>query len=617
MNLIAELRRRNVIRMAGLYLVGAWLVVQVAGTLLPVFEAPTWVMKTLVALLAVGFVAALVFAWVFELTPAGLKRDVEVKPEESIAPQTARRMDRTIFVVMALALAYFAFDKFVLAPRRGAETGSEYFSGRKVSADAASRTPEKYSDPLSAASGDGKSIAVLPFLNMSSDPEQEYFSDGMTEEILNALAKVPGLAVTARTSVFSLKGAKKDVREIGTLLGVAFVLEGSVRRAGDEVRITAQLIRADNGFHLWSETYDRKLEHVFALQAELAGAIAKALALPLGVGGDAALVSQRTDDPQAYALYLQARAAYRARGDGVKRSIELYREVIKRDPKYAPAWAGLCGSLSVLSWYVPVEERVETARFLREAVEAGEHALALAPDLAETHMMLAGAYINQWQWALAERHLQRALALAPNDAEVLYTQSDWLATMGRLEEALAAARRVVELDPLVPIYVNNYANMLSRTQHKAEALTQYEAALGLGPDLEIVARNLFLEYLENGRIDDAERLLDSRHVPSERAKVPRAAIRLARDPAQRDAIARELTPDEFATVRNVLREFDLDRVLADIGKQLDLHQNGADPVVSLRLPSLDPYHGDPRYIALLRKAGFDAKGLPLAEGAGQ
>ena len=260
MNIISELKRRNVIRMAGLYLVGAWLLTQVAGTVLPMFGAPGWIARSIVVLLALGFIPAMAFAWIFELTPDGLKRDAEVTPNESIAPQTARRMERLIIAMFALALIFFGFDKFVLAPKREATLVSNAVQASKNAKPAISNN----------------SIAVMPFVNMSSDKEQEYFSDGMTEEILNALANVPNLAVTARTSVFSLKGQNKDVRDIGKLLGVAYVLEGSVRKAGDEVRITAQLIRTDNGFHLWSETYDRKLENVFDLQAELAGAIAKA-----------------------------------------------------------------------------------------------------------------------------------------------------------------------------------------------------------------------------------------------------------------------------------------------------------------------------------------------------
>ncbi len=308
MSLLAELKRRNVIRMAGLYLVGAWLVIQVSSTVLPMFNAPVWLPRSIVVVLAVGFIPALIFSWVFELTPDGLKRDAEVTPEESIAPQTARKMDRAIIVVLLLALGYFGFDKFVLAPRREAMQIAE--ATRSIVQQAAQTVSKN-------------SIAVMPFLNMSGDPKQDYFSDGMTEEILNALANVPNLQVTARTSVFSLKGQQHDVREIGKMLGVAYVLEGSVRQADDEVRITAQLIRTDNGFHLWSHDYDRKLQHVFALQADVAGDIAQALKLPLGIGGDAALVSQRTDDSKAYALYLQARAAYRERGDGMQRSIDL------------------------------------------------------------------------------------------------------------------------------------------------------------------------------------------------------------------------------------------------------------------------------------------------------
>ena len=318
------------IRIAGLYLVGAWLVAQVASTVFAAFELPSWALRGVILLLAIGFIPALVVSWVFELTPEGLKRDSELPEAPTIAPQTAQRMNRLTVVLLGLALAYFGFDRFYLAPKRDAAL---------VARTALTVKTATLADI--DAKADDKSIAVMPFVNMSSDKEQDYFSDGMTEEVLNALANVPNLAVTARTSVFSLKGQNKDVREIGKLLGVAFVLEGSVRKAGNELRITAQLIRADNGFHLWSESYDRKLENVFDLQAELAGAIAKALELPLGLGGDSALVSERSSDSQAYSMYLQARAAYRARGDGVKKSIELYRAALKRDPKFAPAWAGL------------------------------------------------------------------------------------------------------------------------------------------------------------------------------------------------------------------------------------------------------------------------------------
>ncbi len=308
---------------------------------------------------------ALFVSWVFELTPEGFKRDRDVTPGESIAPQTARRMERSILVLLTLALAFFGVDKFYLAPQR------------EAAAISVAREEGKAQTLTEARAVSEKSIAVMPFVNMSSDKEQEYFSDGMTEEVLNALANVPNLAVTARTSVFSLKGQNKDVREIGKLLGVAYVLEGSVRKAGDELRITAQLIRADNGFHVWSETYDRKLENVFDLQAELAGAIAKALELPLGLGGDAALVGERSADPQAYALYLQARAGHRARGDGVKKSVELYREALQRDPSFAPAWAGLANSLAVLPFYVSAAEKANAPQFMVEAEQAAKQALAL------------------------------------------------------------------------------------------------------------------------------------------------------------------------------------------------------------------------------------------------
>jgi TolB-like protein/Flp pilus assembly protein TadD len=608
LRLLAELKRRNVIRMAGLYLVGAWLITQVAGTVLPMFGAPEWVARTVVILLAVGFLPALIVSWVFELTPEGLKRDADVTPGQSVAPQTARRMERSMLVLLVLALAFFGFDKFYLAPKR--EAAAISVAREEVKAQT-----------LTQARASEKSIAVMPFVNMSSDQEQEYFSDGMTEEVLNALANVPNLAVTARTSVFSLKGQNKDVREIGKLLGVAYVLEGSVRKAADEVRITAQLIRADSGFHLWSETYDRKLENVFDLQAELAGAIAKALELPLGLGGDAALVSERSADPEAYALYLQARAAYRARGDGVKRSIELYRAALKRDPEFAPAWAGLASSLVVLPWYIPGAEKVNAPDFMREAEQAGKQALALSPNLPQGHTALAMVYSFQWQWALAEQHFRQALALAPNDPEVHYHYADWLGAVGRSEEALAAASKAVELDPLVPIFLNGKANRLSHLGRLDEAIDVRQAAYALAPELQLTTNNLFRTYIAAGRLDEAEKLLDETRA-SELARVARdpawdskkdaqrirrAVIRLLRDPSQSQAIATELDEQDYARLQDLTAD-DIDTRFQQIEAALEQHVNGVDPVGQLRSVMFADYRKDPRYIRLLNKAGFDDEG---------
>ncbi len=606
MSLFAELKRRNVIRMGGLYLVGAWLMVQVAGTVLPMFGAPDWIGRSLVLLLAIGFLPALVFAWVFELTPQGIKRDAEVAPEQSIAPQTARRMDRTIIVVLMLALGYFGFDKFVLTPRR--ETA--------LLAQAAKSAVQQATSQAASATGK-KTIAVMPFLNMSADPKQEYFSDGMTEEILNALANVPNLEVAARTSVFALKGQHRDVREIGKLLGVAYVLEGSVRQADDEVRVTAQLIRTDTGFHLWSHDYDRKLVHVFALQADVAGDIAQALKLPLGIGGDAALVSQRTGDPQAYALYLQARAAYRERGEGVQHSIDLYHAALARDPKFTPAWAGLCGSLNVLRFYLPENRKAEIPQSVRDAETACDRAIELAPDLASPHIMLGNLYTNEWRWAEAEQHFRRAQALAPSDPEFYFAYTDWLGAQGRSEEALQAAQRAVALDSMAPMYRNLYGYLLNYSNRHEECVAQMEAGYALAPGNIFINRNLFICYIMVSRIDDAEKLRDSYRdawvssgeAPAVIAKhlaIFDAIVQIARKPDQYAAISKPL--GKAGLVMATVFRSHIDDLFLYAEDQIDNHNGGSDAVVLLRSPLFAKYHDDPRYLRLLHTAGFDDAG---------
>jgi TolB-like protein len=593
MTLFNELTRRKVFKVGAAYLVVAWLAVQAASIAFPAFDAPAWALRIFILVALLGFPISLVFAWAFDMTPDGLK------------PETGPRSSKIIFAIVGvLVILAFAW----------------YFKGQPTYREPTdAQAPAAAQNAAANVAAAGKnSIAVMPFVNMSSDKEQEYFSDGMTEEILNALANVPNLAVTARTSVFSLKGQNKDIREIGKLLGVAYVLEGSVRKAGDQVRITAQLIRADNGFHLWSETYDRKLENVFDMQAEIAGAIAKALELPLGIGGDAALVSERSADQQAYAMYLQARAAYRARGDGVKKSIELYRAALKRDPKFAPAWAGLASSLAVLPWYVPEAEKAAAAAAMPEAEAAGKQALALAPDLSQGHNALAMVYSFQWQWALAEQHSKQALALAPTDPDMHYQYSDWLSATGRLEEALKSASKAVELDPLVPIFLNGKANSLERLGRNEEGLRVRQAAYALAPDVGLFRNNLFRSYLRTDRLDELEKLLDQdRTAALARAKrnggigdpqrLTRAFIRLKRNPDLAESIRKELGDKDFQFMKAWIGD-DIDARFKGLTENMNRHYSGVDPVAELRSLRYADYRKDPRYIRLLNKAGFDDEG---------
>ncbi len=340
MKLLAELKHRNVIRMAGLYLVGAWLLVQVAATLLPVFDAPEWVMKVLVGLLAFGFLATLVFSWIYELTPDGLKRDGEVGAAQSLAPQTARRMDRMLLVVMALALGYFAVDKFVLAPGR-VSTPTPAAAAEPIAPEAAASVGTEANNTAagtSATAAGPKSIAVLAFADLSQAKDQEYFSDGVAEEILNALAKIDDLKVAGRTSSFYFKGRNETLATISSTLGVAHVLEGSVRKQGDRLRISAKLLRVSDGVEMWSDTFDGTDADIFALQETIAQQVTSQLKVALNTGQDGRLVEVGTTDPDAYAAYLRATDVFNRRySSRFEEAIAALEQALTRDPQFARA----------------------------------------------------------------------------------------------------------------------------------------------------------------------------------------------------------------------------------------------------------------------------------------
>jgi len=323
-----ELQRRNVFRVSIGYVVSCWLLAQVADLVLENIDAPAWVMQAILLVLALGFPVVVFFSWAYEVTPEGVKRESEVDRSQSITHVTGRKLDRAIMFTLVLALAYFAVDKFYLSDRRD-PAAEPTAAGQAI--------PDRELAP---------SIAVLPFVNMSDDASNEYFSEGLSEELLNLLAKIPELRVAARTSSFSFKGQALEISEIARRLNVAYVLEGSVRRSGDQVRITAQLIKADDGYHLWSDTFDRTLDNIFVIQDEIASEISAAL-LPRIIAGKGTSTAAADDSaydykpsPEVYERYLLARSLFNEDyRDDIKLAIDILSPLTREYPGYAEAHA--------------------------------------------------------------------------------------------------------------------------------------------------------------------------------------------------------------------------------------------------------------------------------------
>ncbi len=461
-----ELKRRNVFRVGTAYVVASWLLIQVAETIFPLFGFGDTPARILVVVLAIGVVPTLVLAWAFEMTPEGLKKEKDVDRSQSITPHTGKKLDRMIMVVLALALGYFAFDKFVLNPQRESALKEE-----NVAAVEQARQQGR-TKSLVESYGD-KSIAVLPFVNMSDDASNEYFSEGISEELLNLLAKIPELRVISRSSAFSFKGQNLELTEIAERLNVAHILEGSVRKAGNRVRITAQLIDAVNDRHLWSETYDRELTDIFAIQEGIAATVVEQLKITLLV--EAPHVQEV--DPEAYALVLQARhLTNQASAENFEQSIALYQQALAIEPEYAAAWDGLARNYAAQANYglLPAAEGAALAR------EAAERALAIDPDFAPAHARLGWiAMVFDSDLAQAARHFERTLELEPAN---LANAAALLLSLDRLEEAIPLLEYVTARDPVDPIghaYLGLFYLYADRWD---AAIASYKAALRLSPD---------------------------------------------------------------------------------------------------------------------------------------
>jgi TolB-like protein len=438
---LEELKRRNVFKVGAAYLVVSWLILQLVQAVREPLGLPEWTDAFFIVLLAVGLPLALIFAWAFELTPDGMKKTREVDKEASVTASTGRKLNYAIIATLALALTYSVFDRFTQV-----DSGDIADSTDKATAE---------------QSAGNTSIAVLPFVNMSSDEDQEYFSDGISEELLNVLAKIPELRVAARTSSFQFKGQNLDIGKVAEQLKVDHVLEGSVRKANTRIRITAQLIQADTGYHLWSETYDRELTDIFGIQDEISAAIVAALSETLGLETQTAPTVQAAANTDAYNSFLLGQHLIRQRTQpSIEASLTHYERALELDPDYAPAHA----SLALASYLLTASRATYGTLTLDESLSVAlphiEKALALDPTLADAHAVKGLLLYAQQRHEDSIAYFDEALQLNPSHNDVRSWYSSTLEELGEHVQAFDLIKEAYRLDPLSNLTFNNYANRL-------------------------------------------------------------------------------------------------------------------------------------------------------------
>lgn len=453
MSLYSELKRRNVFRVALLYLVSSWVVLQVADVGVSLLGLPDWTGRFIFLLLVIGFPLVIVFSWIYEITPDGIKRETEVEVDASIAADTARKLNTAVIVMLVVALGGLLADRLI------------------------PRTSGKLSQTASAPEN---SIAVLPFVNMSPDSDNEYFSDGLSEELLNLLAKTPELLVAARTSAFSFKGSNADIQQIAARLNVAYVLEGSVRKSGDSIRVTTQLIQASDGYHLWSESWDRKLTDVFVIQDDIAAAVVAELKVTL-LGE---LPRAPVADTRAYDLYLRAKSvANNATNSALAEAVLLLNEAVTIDPQFAAGWAelGTAQVNQVVQGFVPQVTGVQRA--------GASYAKALEVD-PQYVQALGGlswiAMFYEWDFGEAARLLSRAADINPRNVKVLNSSAALAAVFGQFSEAISLQETALELDPLALSVLHNLSIAYSNNGRLDDSFVALEAMRAIAPDSMLV-----------------------------------------------------------------------------------------------------------------------------------
>jgi TolB-like protein/Tfp pilus assembly protein PilF len=496
MSLFAELKRRNVFRVAIAYLAAAWLLTEVAGTLFPVFGVPEWGVRFMVILFALGFLPALIFSWVYELTPEGLKRERDVVRDDSITRVTARRLDGITIGMVLVALAVLAVDRLWLDSRHIQSEVVPQATDSEVAAPA--------SGEASTVDDAGPSIAVLPFANRSARAEDVFFVDGIHDDLLTYISQIGSIKTISRTSVMQYRDTTKPIRQIAGELQVQTVLEGGVQRSGDQVRINVQLIDAQTDDHLWSQIYDRHLTaaNLFAIQSEIAREIAAALRATLSPETEERIEIVPTESLPALEAYFVGRQSMATRTvPDLARAAEHFQQAVTHDPDFALAWVGLADTYLLQAGYagLPWDE------MLSRSESAADRALQLDPGLGEAYAALAKK--RNWAGDLqgAEAAFRKALQLNPNYAPTYQWYAEMLRGLsGRTTEALELSRKAVTLDPKSAIIVNDYAEVLESAGRFDEALAHYQLAVEIEPGFAHGHDNVaWLKALAWGRLDEA------------------------------------------------------------------------------------------------------------------
>jgi TolB-like protein/lipoprotein NlpI len=493
---IAELKRRNVFRVGIAYVVGGWLLLQLTDVLSQLLDLPEVVGRVIVLLVAIGLPVALFFAWAFEMTPDGVKREKDVDRSQSITSQTGKKLNHTITVLLLLTVAWLLYDKFAPGPTA---TSTEPAA---VVQEAASEAA-----PASGKNGTVNSIAVLPFTNRSANADDAYFTDGVHDDLLTQLAKIGAFSVISRTSVMEYKDTAKNLKQIGEELGVANILEGAVQRSGKRVRINVQLIDAVSDEHLWAEVYDRELttENLFDIQSEIAKSIAGALKATLTDSEIESVSDVPTENVAAYELYLQGKKFSLGETEiGFDTAVELYKEALKLDPGFKLAWVGLAYAYMNNYWNYGADPANRD-----KAREAIDRAKAIDSDFPELYM--AEGFYHYWgllDYDTAILYLDKSIALMPSNAEAHMWKGWALRRAGRWEQALDSMQMATRLNPRVIINLIETGQTFAYLRRFDEALEITEKAYALEPDNFWTKSYLALLLVEmNGDADRAETLM--------------------------------------------------------------------------------------------------------------